>query len=182
MAQDILTTLRQVNRAVAILVGLLLLACAVFVLADIVLRQVGASFGGTDEISGYVMAISAAWGMAYTMLELGHVRIDLLRSRLATRGRVLFDLGSMLVLTFTITIIAFRCWPVLEKTLANGSRANTTLETPLWLVQVPWFAGWIWFALMAWATVLAALVLFAQGRFEDTERAIGAFAEQDALV
>ncbi len=64
MAQDILTTLRQVNRAVAILVGLLLLACAVFVLADIVLRQVGASFGGTDELSGYVMAISAAWGMA----------------------------------------------------------------------------------------------------------------------
>jgi hypothetical protein len=50
------------------------------------------------------------------------------------------------------------------------------------LVQVPWFAGWIWFALMAWATVLAALVLFVQGRFEDTERAIGAFAEQDALV
>ncbi|MFT4784720.1 MAG: TRAP-type mannitol/chloroaromatic compound transport system permease small subunit [Paracoccaceae bacterium] len=182
MAQDILKTLRQVNRAVAILVGLLLLTCALFVLADIVLRQVGASFGGTDEISGYVMAISAAWGMAYTMLELGHVRIDLLRSRLAARGRVLFDLGSMMVLTFTITIIAFRCWPVLEKTLANGSRANTTLETPLWLVQVPWFAGWIWFALMAWATVLAALVLFVQGRFEDTERAIGAFAEQDALV
>jgi hypothetical protein len=25
-------------------------------------------------------------------------------------------------------------------------------------------------------------VLFVQGRFEDTERAIGAFAEQDALV
>lgn len=182
MAQDVLNFLRKLNRAVAILIGIGLLICVVFVLLDIVLRQVGASFGGTDEISGYVMAITAAWGMSYTLLELGHVRIDLLRSRVATRGRVLFDLFSMIVLTVTISLIAFRCWPVLEKSLANDSRANTVLETPLWLVQLPWFLGWAWFGLTAWLTLLAALVLFAQGKFEETESAIGAFAEQDALV
>ncbi len=83
-----LTDLRRLNHLVAIAVGVLLVACATFVLLDIVLRQVGASFGGTDEISGYAMAIATSWGMAFTMLELGHVRIDLLRSRLAGRGRV----------------------------------------------------------------------------------------------
>ena len=102
MAQDILTKLRRLNRALAILIGIGLLLCAAFVLSDIVLRQIGASFGGTDEISGYAMAIAAAWGMSFTLLELGHVRIDLLRSRVATRGRVLFDLFSMLVLTVTV--------------------------------------------------------------------------------
>ena len=74
-------TLRRLNRWVAIAIGIGLLACAAFVLLDIVLRQVGGSFGGTDEISGYVMAIATSWGMAYTLLELGHVRIDLIRSR-----------------------------------------------------------------------------------------------------
>ncbi|MBT8455482.1 MAG: TRAP transporter small permease, partial [Alphaproteobacteria bacterium] len=77
MAQDILSKLRTLNRWVAILVGIMLLTCAAVVLADIVLRQLGSSFGGTDEISGYVMAIATSWGMGYALLELGHVRIDI---------------------------------------------------------------------------------------------------------
>ena len=72
-------------------------------LADIVLRQLGSSFGGTDEISGYVMAIATSWGMAFTLLELGHVRIDILRGRAGDLGRALFDLFAMLVLTGTVT-------------------------------------------------------------------------------
>lgn len=182
MAQRIISALRKLNRWVAILVGTMLLATATFVLADVVLRQLGSSFGGTDEISGYAMAIATSWGMGYALLELGHVRIDLLRSRVKERGRALFDLFSMLVLTGTITFIAARSWPVLERSIANSSRANTPLETPLWLVQLPWFAGWVWFALMAWLTLLAALVLVLQGRFADSEAAIGAFGEQETAL
>jgi len=55
--------------------------------------------------------------------------------------------------------------------------ANTPLETPLALVQLPWFAGWVWFALMAWLTFLAALVLVVQGRFDTADRAIGVVGE-----
>ena len=40
----------------------------------------------------------------------------------------------------------------------------------------------MWFAVMAWLTLIAALALLIRGRFEETESAIGAFAEQDALV
>jgi len=178
---ELLKTLRTVNRGVALLVGVMLLACAAFVLLDIVLRQLGSSFGGTDEISGYVMAIATSWGMAYTMLELGHVRIDLLRSRRHALGRSLFDLFSMLVLSGTIVLIAIRCWPVLERSLKNSSTANTPLETPLALVQGPWFAGWLWFAIMACLTTLAALRLILKGKFAQSEAAIGAFAEQDTI-
>jgi TRAP-type C4-dicarboxylate transport system permease small subunit len=182
MAQDFLMILRRLNRAIAIATGFGLLICAAFVLSDIVLRQIGASFGGTDEISGYAMAIAASWGMAFTLLELGHVRIDLLRSRVLLRGRVLFDLFSLAVLAVTISVIAYWCWPVLATSLANDSKANTVLETPLWLVQLPWFTGWVWFALMAWLTLVAALLMFVQGKFDAVESAIGAFAEQDAVL
>ncbi len=182
MAQQTLSMLRRVNKIVAVLIGILLLICAGSVLLDIVLRKMGSSFGGTDEITGYVMAISTAWGMGYAMLELAHVRIDFLRGQVNRVGRSLMDLFAMLVLSATISVIAIRCWSVLETTLANGSRANTPLETPLALVQIPWFAGWIWFAAMAWVTFLAALALVCQGRFEQSEAAIGAFAEQDAAL
>lgn len=182
MPDRLLATLRRLNRGVAILIGVLLFGCAGFVLLDIALRQAGSSFGGTDEISGYVMAIATSWGMGYALLELGHVRIDLVRSRAGSLGRALFDLFSMLVLALTVALIAFKCWPVLERSLTVGSRANTPLETPLWLVQLPWFAGWVWFALMAWLTFAAALALVVQGRFSAAEAAIGAFGEEQEVA
>lgn len=183
MAETLLATLHRINRGVALMIGAVLLICAGVVLLDIVLRQVGTSFGGTDEISGYVMAIVTSWGMAFTMLELGHVRIDLLRTRVKqTAGRVLFDLASLLILAATVTIIAYWCWPVVAGSLRNGSTANTVLETPLALVQIPWFAGWVWFALMAWAALLCAIVMAAQGNFAKAEAAIGTFGEKDAVL
>lgn len=179
-AAALLRGLRTVNRGVAIVVGLVLLGCAALVLCDVLLRQVGDSFGGTDEISGYVMAIATSWGMGYALMELGHVRIDLVRSRGRAITRSLFDLFALATLAGTVTVIAWFAWPVVERSLANASRANTPLETPLALVQVPWFAGWVWFAAVAWLTLLAAAMLVLRGDHAAVDRAIGAPAEAEA--
>lgn len=177
MTQTLLVRLRMLNRWVAVVVGIVLLACAALVIVDIVLRQFGSSFGGTDEISGYVMAIVTSWGMAYAMLELGHVRIDILRGRMKGGWRAMFDFFAMATLASTITLIAIRSWPVLERSIVNDSRANTPLETPLMLVQAPWFAGWIWFACMAWMTLIVAAILFVRGQHELVESVIGTSGE-----
>lgn len=179
MEQTVLDGLRKWNRWIAILTGAILLVCAGIVLLDIVLRRMGSSLGGTDEISGYVMAIATSWGMGFTLLELGHVRIDILRGRAGQIGRAVFDLFAMSVLAGTVTLIAVKCLPVLSRSLANSSRANTPLETPLAWVQLPWLAGWVWFALVAWATLVAALILVLKGRFQHAEAAIGAFGEEE---
>ncbi len=181
MAEKLLLTLRHINRRVAIAVGMLYFACAAIVLVDIILRQLGSSLGGTDEISGYVMAIGVAWGMAFALLELSHVRIDFLRSLAATKIRIIFDLVSMLIFAATVSIIAVQSWPVVAKSIKNGSTANTPLETPLAWVQVPWLAGWVWFAIMAWLVFIAALALTATGDFKKTENAIGVFPEHEAV-
>ena len=173
--------LRRINRGVALVVGLGVLMCAAFVLTDIIMRQIGTSLGGTEEIAGYAMALATSWGMSFTLLELGHVRIDLLRSRAGSFVRSLFDVFSMVVMTGVVITIAIKSWPVLERSLVNGSRANTPLETPLALVQAPWFAGWIWFAAMSTLVTFAALSLLIKRRHEETEAFVGAFAEQDSL-
>ncbi|KIT17977.1 TRAP transporter small permease subunit [Jannaschia aquimarina] len=180
MAGAVLSKLRAANRAVALLVGLGLLATAMLTLLDIGLRQVGASFGGTDEISGYAMAIASGWAMGFALCELAHVRIDVLRTRLAARGRALLDILSMASLSGVLAAIAWRCWPVVERSLTNGSRANTPLETPLAWVQVPWMLGWLWFALTAWIVTVCALVLILRGDLEAAERAAGTVSEVDA--
>jgi TRAP-type C4-dicarboxylate transport system permease small subunit len=181
MELKMIESLRAINKGVAVVVGLGLLLCAGFVLADIILRRIGTSLGGTEEIAGYAMALATSWGMAFTLLELGHVRIDLLRSKLSSFNRALMDVFAMIVMTGVIVTIAIKAWPVVERSLTNGSRANTPLETPLALVQVPWFAGWVWFAVVSTLTTLAALSLVVKRRHSETEPIVGAFAEQDMI-
>jgi len=173
--------LRRLNKWIALSVGFCLLGCAVFVLADIILRQIGTSFGGTEEIAGYAMALATSWGMSYTLLELGHVRIDLLRTQTGRFTRALFDVFAMIVTSGVIVMIAVKSWPIVARSIQNGSTANTPLETPLAWVQIPWFAGWAWFALMSCIVTLAALSLLLRGRSEDGESFVGALSEQDAL-
>jgi hypothetical protein len=87
----------------------------------------------------------------------------------------------MVVLSGTVVLIAYKCWPVLERSLNNNSTANTPLETPLALVQGPWFAGWLWFAVMSCITTLVALNMIRKGQLSETEAAIGAFGEAETL-
>ena len=181
MELRLIETLRRLNRGIALVIGLGLLGCAGFVLLDIILRQVGTSFGGTEEIAGYAMALATSWGMGYALLELAHVRIDLLRVRTGQFVRSLFDLFAMVLMSAVIVTVAIKAWPVLERSITNGSTANTPLETPLAWVQTPWFAGWVWFAAMSCLVTLAALSLIVKGRFAETESFVGAFAEQDTL-
>ena len=177
--QALINTLRRINSGVAILIGVGFLACAAFIMVEVVFRKMGSSLAGTDEISGYVMAVGTSWGMACALLELAHVRIDLMRTRLAQRGRALMDILSMIVVSGVAILIALRAWPVLERSLANGSRANTPLETPLWLAQGPWLAGWIWFAAMSCILTLAALVMLTRGEDAAIDAAIGLRSETD---
>jgi TRAP-type C4-dicarboxylate transport system permease small subunit len=181
MELKMIDTLRRLNKGVALFVGVGLLICAAFVLTDIIMRRFGTSLGGTEEIAGYAMALATSWGMAYTLLEMGHVRIDILRSRADSLIRALFDVFSMIVMTGVIITIALKAWPVLARSIKNGSTANTPLETPLVWVHLPWFAGWLWFALMSTIVTLCALSLLVKRRYGDTEQFIGAFAEQDTL-
>lgn len=176
----IVSALRRANDVVALAVGALLLACVTFILIDVVLRKFGLpSFGGTDELSGYAMAGATSWGMAYALTSLAHVRIDLLRQTAKPVTRSLFDLLALATLVAVAAAIAWKGWSVLARSLANSARANTPLETPLWIPQALWWSGWVWFALIAAILWIAALKLLMDGDPEAVDAAIGARDERD---
>lgn len=158
--KNVILLLQRFNNGLAVLAGGLLLLSVAVTLFDIIARQVGHSLGGTDELSGYAMAIATSWGMSYALTSLAHVRIDLVRSRCGSRLRAVFDAIALLSLTATAVVIAYRVWPVLEKSIKNQSTANTTLETPLWIPQSLWMAGWVWFAITA-CILCTALIYYA---------------------
>ncbi|MDO5622951.1 MAG: TRAP transporter small permease [Paracoccus sp. (in: a-proteobacteria)] len=173
--------LRRVNRYVALILGLVLIATVLFILTDVMLRAMGrGSLGGSDEISGYVVAAVASWGLSFALLERAHVRIDFIRQKLAQGGQIAMDIFALIVTNAVIVLIAVHCWPVLEKTLARGAKANTPLETPLWIPQGIWFSGWVWFAVTATLLTLIALsyMLTGQRAGFDAAAGIGSEVEQ----
>lgn len=178
LIDHLLEACRVINRVILIGLGILLWGGVMIVLLDITLRLIGSSLGGTDEISGYLMAILAAWGMGYTLTVLGHIRIEALREKVGTRLRLALDLLAIASVAVVITLVAIKGWPVVEKSILNHSRANTPLETVLWTVQLPWLLGWAWFAVVAWIQFIAATVLIATGRQDRALMLIGTANEE----
>jgi len=175
----IVAALRRANEGVAIGVGVALLGACAYTLADVIGRPLGLAPGGNEEIAGYVMAGATSWGMAYGLLALAHVRIDVLRMRAGPAGAALLDVLAMLALTATAALIAAQGWPVVAKTLANDSRANTALETPLWIPQLAWWSGWLWFAACAAVLTLCALAAILRRDLAGADAMIGARDEAE---
>ncbi len=180
MIDSVLRVIKAVNRCILIGLGILLWGGVMIVLLDITLRLFGTSLGGTDEISGYLMAILAAWGMGYTLTALGHIRIEALRDRFGNNLKLALDVLAIASVAVVVTLIAVKGWPVLERSWLSDSRANTPLETLLWTVQLPWFLGWAWFALVAWVQFLAALMFIARGSKDRAFELIGTANEGSA--
>ncbi|WP_108662450.1 TRAP transporter small permease subunit [Acuticoccus kandeliae] len=168
-----LTLLRALNRAAALLAGGAVLLCAVFILVEIALRRAGHSIGGSDEISGYVMAGITTWGFSYALIERAHVRIDMIRGRLPAPLRSTLDLIAITALAGVAVLVAVRGWPVLGRSIQNASRANTPLETPLWIPQLVWWSGLVWFAAMACLLALIGAGLILRRAFAEADAAIG---------
>ena len=179
MSDRIVSALRRGNRAIGLACGLLLLATGGLILVEILLRQTPfGALGGSDEYAGYAMAAIATWGFSYALVERAHIRIDLLQRQLLPAGRVALDLLSLLLLTATTWVVAFHAWSVLAKTLDRGSRANTPLETPLWIPQTLWFGGWVWFALTGTLLLLVVVALIFRRRFAAVDAVAGCDLEE----
>jgi len=176
--QKIVSWLKSFNEWLAIAAGSLLLGSVLVTLFDIIVRQFWVSLGGTDELSGYAMAISTSWGISYALTCMAHVRIDLLRARRASKGQAMFDIIAVLALASTSIVVAYGAWPVLARAIKYGSAANTTLETPLWIPQSLWMMGWIWFAASALIMAAASLLAFFSGRFERVNSIVGVGGER----
>lgn len=175
---QIVSLLARTNRAIAILCGVVLMVVVALTLAEIVLRQImGRGLGGVDEIAGYVMAGVAAWGFSYALVDRAHVRIDVLTGRLPLPGRSVFDLLAVASICGVAATVSWYGWSVLSRSILRGSRANTPLETPLWIPQSIWLGGWVWLTLVAALLTICIAALMLQRRWRQVEAVAGVTSE-----
>jgi TRAP-type C4-dicarboxylate transport system permease small subunit len=167
----------NVASAGALVGGLLLLAAAVIIGLDIVLRYtVARSIGGADELSGYALAIATAWGLSFTLLHRAHIRIDSLYELFPAWVRAGLDVLSIVTFLLFMALTTWGAWGVLSQSAASRARSISSLATPLVIPQSVWFAGFVFLMFVLLLLLVQSIAAWMQGNLRGVARLIGSKA------
>ena len=154
--------------------GLLILLTVGLVTIEVLSRQIfGRSSVHATELTGYIMAISSSWAFAYTLMRKAHIRIDAMYLTLPTSVRSVLDLIAMLSLALFCVLVVGAAFEVAHHSYSGGSRANTPLGTPIWIPQLLWLIGLVWFSIAVVLLSLRVLFGLLSGNIEDVQRIAG---------
>lgn len=170
-----LAAAQRIARAGALGGGLLILAAALLVSVDVLLRKLTrVTLGGADELSGYALAIGSTWSFAFVLLARGHVRIDALYQLLPRRLAAACDVVAIGALLAFASLIAWHGAGVLAQSWQLGARSNSSLAVPLALPQVLWWIGYVGFVVCAALLLARAAAALLAGDMATANRLIGA--------
>jgi TRAP-type C4-dicarboxylate transport system permease small subunit len=152
----------------------------VLICFDIFARQLlGFSTESTIELTGYLMAVGMSWGLAGTLFERGHVRIDVLVQRMRLRVRVWLHLASLLALVVSTGFYVYGAVSIAKDSFAFNATDLTTLRTPLVLPQGVWAAGFVLLLFAALALALRSIGQLMRGDLDAMDRALMARTYED---
>ena len=178
---DIFSTLSRWSARVG---GLVVLLMAFIIGIDIVSRKLfsySVLSGGAGEISGYVLAISTAWAASWTLLNRGHIRIDILQSILPRATWVYFDLLAMFVFGMASAVLAWVGLSTFLESLERSAHSITPLAVPMAIPQGLWAAGLIFLFLTSVYLFLRALARVVRGDRLGAVQLIGTRTAEDDL-
>jgi len=125
--------------------GTLMLA-AIMVTIDVLARKyLNVTMSGSDEITGYVFAGATTWAYAYCLLHRSNIRIDALYNLFPRGVRATLDIVGLIGLLVFMGFFTSKAVGVVEQTWINNSVSVTTLLTPLWIPQIIWLGGLLFF-------------------------------------
>ena len=126
----------------ATLVGRAMGMLAVFVMTiivtgDVILRYVfNAPSMWVSEISSYLLIVVVILGLAYTQKERGHIRVDIVLSRLSNAVRCRVELVLLVMGLFLTVILTYITGGDFIQTVEFGTTSDSVMAFPL----APWRA------------------------------------------
>lgn len=176
-----LSLMRSISRWGLWFGGALVLLAALLIGVDVILRKFfTTSIGGADELAGYALAIGTAWGLAATLLERAHIRIDTLYMLFPRIYRIILDLVGLALFIFFFAMVAWHGSGVVMQSWASGSRSQSALQIPTVIPQLIWIIGLLLFVLVGLTLFLDALIKLKTGDRAGIGRTIGIrSAEED---
>jgi TRAP-type C4-dicarboxylate transport system permease small subunit len=154
--------------------GWLFVLCALFVTFDVLARKfLGFSSQSTTELSGYMLGVGIAWGLAGALDARTHVRIDILIQKVPPRWRGYLHWLALALLVVFAGFLLYGAWHTTAESWDFKATDNSLLKTPLVIPQGLWLFGIGVFGVMAALRLLEVALLLPKGDIEAIERLTG---------
>ena len=121
--------------------ALSLILIAIFILLGVCSRIFVFYIRGLSEYSGYCMAASTFFALAYTFGEGGHIRITLFIEKLNKKFRKIFEIWCLLVASIFSGYAAFYFTKMLTISFVFKERSEGADEILIWIPQSPLALG-----------------------------------------
>lgn len=155
-------------------------ACALFITADVIGRNVfGVSSTATVEVTGYMLALGIAWGLAHALARRAHIRVDVWVNRLPLAVRAWLHLLALLLLGVFAGFCAWAAHALVDESLLFDAHDNSALHIPLVLPQGLWLVGILAFCAMILVLMLEGALCLLLGRAQDLDTLLGARTLED---
>jgi len=159
--------LQHSSNFLGIVFGYLCLGLSIFVGAETILRKLfGMSLQGADELGGYVLALGSCLAFCVALVGRNHMRIDILHYRMPAKVQAVLNWLSAVTMALFGLTLAWTAYGILRDTADYHSTAPTPWATPLIYPQGAWYAGIVFFMLLAFMLALRATKLFLTKRMD----------------
>ncbi|MBT3807536.1 MAG: TRAP transporter small permease [Desulfobacula sp.] len=160
--------LEKISSGSVIMCGLLLVGMSLFIALEVILRKFFfISTKGADELSAYTFAIVCAWSLSYTLIKKGHIRIDFLYAKLPFFIQRILDVVAFIALATFVSPMTYYTFKTLKTSIVRFSKANTPLQTPMWIPQILWFSGLLFFFIVVIVFTLMILKMAFKKQFKE---------------
>tara|TARA_A100000164_G_scaffold369438_1_gene394032 strand:- start:421 stop:906 length:486 start_codon:yes stop_codon:yes gene_type:complete len=133
--------LEKIYKFSGYIAALFLFFIAIFILLGVLSRIFGFYIRGLSEYSGYCMAASTFFALAYTFSEGGHIRITLFLEKLNNKFRKIFEIWCLLMATTFSGYLAFYFIKMLVISYKFKERSEGADEILIWIPQSPLALG-----------------------------------------
>jgi len=177
----VLAAVSRANRLIDVLArgmnrcaGWLFVLCALFVTFDVLARKfLGFSSQSTTELSGYMLGVGIAWGLAGALDARTHVRIDILIQKVPPRWRGYLHWIALASLAVFAGFLVYGAWHTTMESWDFRATDNSLLKTPLVIPQGLWLLGIGVFGVMAVLRVLEVALLLPRRDIQAIEHLTG---------
>jgi len=137
--------------------GLCILLIMLIILAQIVGRFFGFIVPSAEDFSGYALAASTFFGLAYTFREGGHIRVTLVIQRLKHSTRHYQELFILILGLALVSYMTWYCSYMVWESYVFEEVSYGYIPIPLWIPQTPVALGMLGLNLAVLDQLIAVL-------------------------
>ena len=135
MINNINNFLKLIYKTSGYIAAIFLILVATFILTGICSRIFGFYIRGLSEYSGYSMAASSFFALAYTFYERAHIRITLFLEKLRNTNKRLAEIWCLSVASFFSGFMAFYFIKMTIISVKFEERSEGADEILIWIPQ-----------------------------------------------